>query len=100
MKVRHAYRITLEALPEAPGQAAPHAPVTLPLTCHDDLFAIVDSAQTRGDLPPADAAVFALGLKLFSEVMLRHRNAPLFRAFHPQFAAFMKTLKSGAAPAA
>ena len=36
---------------------------------------------------------FAVGLKLFSEVMLEHRDHPLFQEFLPQFGQFMKNLK-------
>lgn len=100
MKARHTYRLTLEALDEAPGLPAANAPATLRISSHDDLFAIIERAQARAELPPADAQLFALGLKLLGEVMLQHRDLALFRAFRPHFAEFMKTIKSGATPAA
>ena len=36
---------------------------------------------------------FAVGLKLFSEVMLENREHVLFQDFHPAFLQFMKNLK-------
>ena len=39
------------------------------------------------------AKSFAVGLKLFSEVMLEHKNLPLFKDFMPHFGQFMKALK-------
>ena len=39
------------------------------------------------------AKSFAVGLKLFSEVMLEHKNFPLFKDFMPHFGQFMKALK-------
>lgn len=35
-----------------------------------------------------------LGLKLFSEVMLKNRKDPLFEEITPAFGAFMKKLKA------
>jgi hypothetical protein len=37
---------------------------------------------------------FAIGLKMFSEVMLKHRTNQLFAEFSPAFREFMKKLKS------
>ncbi len=37
---------------------------------------------------------FAIGLKLFSEVMLKNKDNPLFEEFRPAFGALMKKIKS------
>ncbi|MEN8764598.1 DUF3861 family protein, partial [Wenyingzhuangia sp.] len=37
---------------------------------------------------------FAIGLKLFSEVMLKNKDNPLFEEFRPAFSALMKKIKS------
>ncbi len=39
----------------------------------------------------------AIGLKLFSEVMLKHCEHPLFAELRPTFRAFMKQIKEGPA---
>jgi hypothetical protein len=57
--------------------------------------------RSRADLAPDAATALAVGLKLFSEVMLENRGHPLFAEFAPHFRDFMKTLKQGpAAPVA
>lgn len=45
---------------------------------HDDVLSIVERLQARGDLPNDTAASLGVGLKLFGEVVLEHRNDPLF----------------------
>jgi hypothetical protein len=42
---------------------------------------------------PEDAAAFAIGLKLFREVMLQHRGSEVFKELDPHMSAFMKALK-------
>ncbi|GAP36862.1 DUF3861 domain-containing protein [Piscinibacter sakaiensis] len=78
-------------------------PATQPLSFetgnHDDILAIAARMRQRGDLPEADATALAVGLKLFSEVMLQHRGLPLFADFAPHFKTFMQALKRGPAAA-
>lgn len=40
------------------------------------------------------AAKFSIGLKMFSEVMLKNRNHELFADFRPAFGQFIKKLKN------
>lgn len=62
---------------------------------HDDILHIVRLMQAKPLFTdPGEAAQFALGLKLFSEVMLKHRTDPLFEELGPAFGAFMKKLKA------
>ncbi|WP_375434988.1 DUF3861 domain-containing protein [uncultured Hymenobacter sp.] len=62
---------------------------------HDDVLHIVRLMQAKPLFADAEeAAQFALGLKLFSEVMLKHRTNPLFAELAPAFGAFMKKLKA------
>jgi hypothetical protein len=61
---------------------------------HDDIFKIIDRIKSRGDLQGYEEA-FAVGLKLFSEVMLENKDHPLFSEFKPHFMDFMKQLKKG-----
>lgn len=61
---------------------------------HDDIFNIIDRMQEINVLGDKEQAIeFAVGLKLFSEVMLNHRDNPLFEELKPAFAIFMKKLK-------
>lgn len=91
---QHRYRVTVEhlALPDGNPPETPRA-LSFDTGNHDDILAIVDRMRQRGDLPEADATACAVGLKLFSEVMLQHRGLPLFVDFAPHFRAFMQQLK-------
>jgi len=97
---QHRYRVTVEHLALPDGSAPPATqPLSFEAGNHDDILAIVARMRQRGDLPEADATAFAVGLKLFSEVMLQHRGLPLFADFAPHFKAFMQALKRGPAAA-
>jgi hypothetical protein len=61
---------------------------------HDDIFNIIDKMQEMDVFGDKGQAVeFALGVKLFSEVLLNHKENPLFDELKPAFAKFMKKLK-------
>ncbi|AZY49205.1 DUF3861 domain-containing protein [Bordetella avium] len=93
---QHRYRITVEHLADAHGQPSTHAgPLQFETGNHDDILAIVERVKQRGDLDARSATAMAVGLKLFGEIMLENRSHPLFAAFRPHFADFMKHLKSG-----
>lgn len=98
---QHRYRVTLEHLTDAEGVRSTHEPLQFEVGNHDDIIAIVRRMRSRGDFDEQAATAFAVGLKLFSEVMLEQKEHPLFAAFRPQFQQFMKELKKGpATPAA
>ncbi len=60
---------------------------------HDDIFQIVERLKRAEFFDDQTTKSFAVGLKLFSEVMLEHKDHPLFEEFLPQFGQFMKNLK-------
>ncbi|QKZ13840.1 DUF3861 domain-containing protein [Spirosoma sp. KUDC1026] len=89
------YHLTLTPVRLASGEPVSNKQLDLTVDNHDELFSIIERLQEKdpfGD--KAQAAEFALGLKLFSEVMLKHRNNPLFEELKPAFQPFMKRLKS------
>ena len=93
-KRANTYRLTLELRALASGGAA--EPQTLELTFdnHDELFGTIERLRQKkpfGD--PAQATELAIGLKLFSEVMLKNRSHPLFEELRPAFRIFMEKLK-------
>ncbi|UZT98421.1 DUF3861 domain-containing protein [Chryseobacterium fluminis] len=62
---------------------------------HDDLFQIIESVKSNKIFDSEQTAhEFSLGLKLFTEVMLKNRQHPLFEEFRPAVTEFMKKLKS------
>jgi hypothetical protein len=91
----HRYRITLEHLAGPSATPGTERFICFEVVNHDDLLEIIDRMKDREILPSHEVAEFAVGLKLFSEVMLRHRQDPLFAELKPHFANFMKLLKQG-----
>ena len=57
------------------------------------IFEIVEKLKKAEFFDDQTTKSFAVGLKLFSEVMLENRDHPLFQEFLPQFGQFMKNLK-------
>lgn len=91
----HRYRLTLEYLEDAKGQPEERPPLQFETKNHDDLYAIVERVKAKGLFEDADdATAFAIGLKLFREVMLQHRKLELFRELDPHFSSFMKAFKA------
>lgn len=97
---QHHYRITVEAgAPVSPSATDAAARLEFSFACHDDVLALVERIRQRGDFDESDAgtsAAFTVGLKLLGEVMLKHRNHPLFEELGPQFGQFMKRIKGRA----
>ncbi|MBB4035770.1 hypothetical protein GGR21_001665 [Dysgonomonas hofstadii] len=93
-KKAYLYKLTLEALKNPEGEALNKEPLEFEFRNHDDLFKIFEVIKGK-DLfgSPAESIEFALGLKLFSEVMIHNRNHPLFEELAPAFGQFMKRLK-------
>ena len=93
-KKENRYHLRLDQIA---AKAGPFEPASLELEFgnHDDILHIVRLMQAKPIFTdPEEAAQFALGLKLFSEVLLKHRTHPLFEEFGPAFGAFMKKLKA------
>ncbi len=90
---KHRYRITVEHLSDREGNDPAQAPLQFETANHDDIFTIIGLLQQRKEFTGTSAQAFGLGLKLFSEVLLENKDAPLFAPFMPHFIAFMKALK-------
>lgn len=78
----------------AQGEAVQAAPLVFSARNHDDLFAIVERIKSRGVLNNDDSAAFAVGLKLFSEIILENRNQPFFKELSVPMGEMMKMIKS------
>ena len=91
--MKHQYKVTLEEL--SPSDGSPTGSLQFHVENHDDVFAIINRLEQRPDFSEEDAKAFGVGLKLFSEVMLKNKSTPLFTDFLPHFVDFMKTLKKG-----
>ena len=88
------YRIQIEQIEDTKGQSVSRDPLIFEVGNHDDVFSIVKLMQARQDFDQETSAAFAVGLKLFSEVMLENKEHPLLEDFRPAFVQFMKKLKS------
>lgn len=93
-KKHNKYKITLAHI---------HSPKDLPLNesiqfefeNHDEVFSIIERIKNKNPFATENQATeFAVGLKLFSEVMIKNRENPLFEEFFPAFGDFMKKLKA------
>lgn len=68
--------------------------VELEFDNHDEIFSIIKRLQEKNHFEDAaQSAQFAIGLKMFSEVMLKNKDNDLFTEFLPEFKNFMAKLK-------
>ncbi|MDF0706089.1 DUF3861 domain-containing protein [Flagellimonas okinawensis] len=62
---------------------------------HDNIMQLVELVKDKNLFKEqSDNIEFLVGLKLFSEVMLRNRKHEMFTEFGPEFREFMKKFKS------
>lgn len=75
-------------------------PLTFTAANHDDILAIARRSQAKGRFEANEAAQLAIGFKLFSEVVLRHRKEPEFEAIREAIRQFVPVLKGMNGPKA
>ena len=92
----YAYRFIVQRLTANPLNGAARE-LTFDASNHDEIIELVGRVKSARILPDDEAAAFMVGLKLFGEVMLRHREEPLLADLFPHFGLFMKRLKNAAA---
>ena len=91
----HAYRITLEQASHKNDETPTHPPLQFEFENHDDIFSIIERMKQKNIFNNDNQSTeFALGLKLFSEVILKNKHHPLFEEIYPAIGSFMKKLKS------
>jgi hypothetical protein len=94
-KKTNKYHLTLRLLQTANGQSETPKQLELEFENHDEIFQIIDRLKAKDPFGNQEQATeFAIGLKMFSEVMLKNRHHPLFEELQPAFQSFMKRLKS------
>jgi hypothetical protein len=89
----HRYRVTVEHLAPAKEGEALHAPLQFEAINHDEILAIADRLRTRLDYGDDETAQLAVGLKLFGEILLKHREDALFAPLRESFREFIGGLK-------
>jgi len=94
-KQTNKYKLTLEQISLMKEDIAFSEPLQLEFENHDEIFKIIDIMREKNLFGDKNQSTeFAIGLKMFSEVLLKNRNHPLVKDFFPSFGDFMKKLKS------
>ncbi len=94
-KKTNKYHLTLKLSQLANGENVADKELEISFENHDEIFGIIERLQNKNPFDnKQQAAEFALGLKLFSEVMLKNSKHPLFDELKTTFPVFMKKLKS------
>jgi hypothetical protein len=89
------YYLTLSLKEYANGATEPAKELGIQFDNHDEIFNIIERIKDKNIFEDSNEATqFALGLKLFSEIKLKHRKNPLFEELNEVFPVFMKKLKS------
>lgn len=88
------YRVNLEMIKsKVDGDNLPE-PLEFDFENHDNIFHIINKLQEKKIFESnQEIEEFAVGLKLFGGVMLKHKDSELFEDFFPAFISFMKKLK-------
>ncbi|WP_267403036.1 MULTISPECIES: DUF3861 domain-containing protein [unclassified Chryseobacterium] len=93
-KRNNTYQLTLKELTLKDSSEGEKI-LTFDFDNHDNLFHIFDVIQSKNIFDNEQTAQeFALGLKLFTEVMIKNKQHPLFEELRPAIMEFMKKLKS------
>jgi len=89
------YKLRLELLKTSKVDDTIYSPIELEFDNHDNIFTIIERMKKRNLFHTENQAIeFAIGLKMFSEVMLKNRENELFSELRSAFSEFMKKLKS------
>ena len=94
-KKANKYKLKLELLELLRPDDKVYEPIELEFGNHDNIFEIIERMKKRNRFKTEqDSIEFAIGLKLFSEVMLKNKYNSLFEDFRPAFGELMKKIKS------
>lgn len=89
----HTYRLSLTHLSDQRGNPVAKEVCEFEFQNHDDLAAIIERARANETVPADEVLEFCIGLKLLTEVAMRHRNEPAFAEFFPHLGAFIRSVK-------
>jgi multidrug resistance efflux pump len=90
------YRITVEMISPKPATSPA---LQFETENHDDIIAIANRMPGRFDLDEDSAKSMAIGMKLFSEIVLRNRTREPFSAIRPAIVDFIGAIKAARPPA-
>jgi len=90
----HRYRVTVEHLGTPRDGMEKQPELVFEAVNHDEIISIVQRIRASGHYADDEAAAIGIGLKLFSEAMLKRKDDPLFQALRPAFSSFIGGLKA------
>jgi hypothetical protein len=94
LKKTNKYKLKLDTV-ELFNEPETKNSLELEFTNHDNIFQIIETLKGKNLFPDENQATeFAIGLKLFSEVLIKNKDNELFTEFSPAFSSFMRKLKS------
>lgn len=89
------YKLTLQQISLMNEEKVSSEPLLLEFENHDEIFKIIDTMRQKNLFGDENQSTeFAIGIKMFSEVLLKNKNHPIVKDFFPSFGDFMKKLKS------
>lgn len=91
-KRNNKYKLSLQEIELKDGTQQDKS-VTFEFENHDNILDIIDRVQNSKLFSEADTKQFVVGLKLFSEVMMKNKHNPVFADIIPVFGQFMKKFK-------
>jgi hypothetical protein len=87
------YKVTVEKVADARGEPVTGESLAFYAANHDDILVIVNHLQAKLLFNAGTAASLGVGLKLFSEVAMAHRDVPIFAKIRPALGEFIQQLK-------
>ena len=85
----HPYRISVAKLANNTEQHL----MTFDVENHDEIEKVLAHLQKKLPISSAEQQAFAVGLKLFSEVILQHRHEAPFQQWFGDIGQFMRSIK-------
>lgn len=89
---KHRYHITVDYLADNKGNEINQS-IQFDAPNHDDIFHIIELTKQHEGFTPEIAARFAVGLKLFSEVLLENKDNEFCAALRPHMMEIMGVIK-------
>lgn len=87
---KNRYKFTVEKVTD---QGIDAKSLVFEATSHEDIFHIVQLMQEKMEFEKDETTSLAVGLKLFSTVLLKYKDRDPFKKLLPHFKEFMKELK-------
>lgn len=90
-RMMNQYHLELTEIALASGENEHKKIISLDFENHDDLIEFIEINTVKNIFNDEKQAIeFAIGLKMFGEVLIKQKENPLFQEFLPAFGSFMK----------